>query len=281
MPVHVPAPVAASAPTPMTRPTAVPPKPPQVRPAEPPAVVVPRCTRGGCRICGADPVSGAPLFPAAIAELVDFEPSPEIDDCLDALVHRSKYDPLARNALYGALSFKIVRFVRHAQWRQAHLIICEPADIAQQAYVVFAEVVRQWPEQDHFSGYFFSRFPWRLARAIAQIERGRSAVAAQSLDDLDEDERARVAGPDPRSNDDELLLGFDERDRLLLTLRVDYGFTWAEIGRILGLPRRTVLRARARIAEQLRQELPGAGAARVRGCEGKPSREARRSPELS
>lgn len=235
-------------------------------------MVVSRCARGVCRICGADPASGAPLFPAAIAALVDFEPGPEIDDCLDALAHRAKYDPLARNALYGALSFKIERFVRRAQRRQPHLIICEPADIAQLAFVVFAEVVRQWSEQGHFSGYFFSRFPWRLARAIAQIERGRSAVAAQSLDDLDEDERERVAGPDPQSNDDELLLAFDERERLLLTLRVEYGFTWTEIGRILGLPRRAVLHARSRIEEYLRQELPGAGGARTRGYAG-------RSPE--
>ena len=103
--------------------------------------------------------------------LGDFELTPKLDADLGALAARAKSDPAARNALYAAVHFKITRFIRRS-CNRGRLVVCENDDVAQEAFLVFCDIVGSWPGDESFLGYFLSRFPWRLARAIEVLERG-------------------------------------------------------------------------------------------------------------
>lgn len=189
-------------------------------------------------------------LPNIIESLGDFEASPELDARLGAMALRARTDPQTRNALYQALSFKIERFVRRYRFRVRQLAVCEMADVEQEAFLVFCDIVDRWPGQESFLGYFFSRFPWRLARAVDVIERGWSATRVVPLDEI-----ATPAAPsDPA---DALILAeigatLEPRERTILELRIGYGLRVREIARILGLHSRTIHRSWARIVADLR-----------------------------
>lgn len=182
--------------------------------------------------------------------LGDFEASPELDARLGAMALRARTDPQIRNALYQALSFKIERFVRRYRYRVQQLDVCELGDVEQEAFLVFCEIVDRWPGQESFLGYFFSRFPWRLARAVDVLERGWSATRTVPLDE--------IAEPAPPSDPaDTLLLAelgatLEPRERTVLELRIGYNLRVREIARILGLNSRTIHRSWARIVDELR-----------------------------
>ncbi len=188
--------------------------------------------------------------PSIIESLGDFEASPELDARLGAMALRARTDPQIRNDLYRVLGFKIERFVRRYRYRVRQLAVCEVADVEQEAFLVFCDIVDRWPGQESFLGYFFSRFPWRLARAVDVLERGWSATRVVPLDEIAEP----APPPDP---DDALLLAeiganLEPRERTVLELRIGYNLRVREIARILGLHTRTIHRSWARIVEELR-----------------------------
>lgn len=189
--------------------------------------------------------------------LGDFEPTPDIEAWLAALALEAKTDPDARNALYQALSFKIGRFVRRYRYRERPLSICDLEDVAQEAFVVFCTLVERWPGQESFLGYFFSRFPWRLARAIDVIERGSSAARVYSLTEADEilATAARVE-PDDLFALAEIGAGLAPRDRAVLELHIGQRLHLREAAIVLGISPRTVYRAWARIVSELRHCWP-------------------------
>src|SRR6185312_8268414 len=127
---------------------------------------------GTCQAGGKGPVVAAGNRPAegnlvmsaipyVVESLGDFDASPELDARLGAMALRARTDPQVRNALYQALAFKIERFVRRYRYRVRQLAVCEVADVEQEAFLVFCDIVDRWPGQESFLGYFFSRFPWR------------------------------------------------------------------------------------------------------------------------
>ncbi len=188
--------------------------------------------------------------PNIIESLGDFEASPELDARLGAMALRARTDTQIRNDLYRALSFKIERFVRRYRYRVRQLAVCEVADVEQEAFLVFCDIVDRWPGQESFLGYFFSRFPWRLARAVDVLERGWSATRMVPLDEIAEP-------PPPPDPVDALLLteigaNLEPRERTVLELRIGYNLRVREIARILGLHTRTIHRSWARIVEELR-----------------------------
>lgn len=188
--------------------------------------------------------------PNIVESLGDFEASPELDTRLGAMALRARTDLQTRNALYQALSFKIERFVRRYRYRVRQLAVCEVEDVEQEAFLVFCEIVDRWPGQESFLGYFFSRFPWRLARAVDVLERGWSATRMVPLDEIGEP----APPPDPA---DALLLAeigatLEPRERAVLELRIGYNLRVREIARILGLHPRTIHRSWARIVDELR-----------------------------
>lgn len=189
-------------------------------------------------------------IPNVVESLGDFDASPELDASLGAMALRARTDQQVRNTLYQALSFKIERFVRRYRYRVRQLAVCEVADVEQEAFLVFCDIVDRWPGQESFLGYFFSRFPWRLARAVDVLERGWSATRLVPLDEI------AVPAP-PADPADALILAeigatLEPRERSVLELRIGYGLRMREIARILGLHPRTIHRSWARIVDDLR-----------------------------
>ncbi len=182
--------------------------------------------------------------------LGDFDVSPELDARLGVMALRARTDPQTRNELYQELSFKIERFVRRYRYRVRQLAVCEVVDVEQEAFLVFCDIVDRWPGQESFLGYFFSRFPWRLARAVDILERGWSATRMVPLGEI----AIPSTPPDPT---DALILAeisatLAPRERTVLELRVGYGLRVREIANILGLHSRTIHRSWARIVDELR-----------------------------
>ena len=180
----------------------------------------------------------------------DFETTPELDERLTGMARRARIDGQTRDELYQALGYKIERFVRRYRFRTDQLVICEPEDVEQEAYLVFCDLLDTWPGEESFPGYFFSRFPWRLARAVDVAERGWSASRLLPL--LETDDTIPPLDPEDHFTLTEVGAMLDERHRLVLELYIGHGLRLAEIARVLGVHRRTVDRCWARIKEEVR-----------------------------
>jgi RNA polymerase sigma factor (sigma-70 family) len=180
----------------------------------------------------------------------DFETTPELDKRLTEMARRARIDTQTRNELYRALGYKIERFVRRYRFRTDQLVICEPEDVEQEAYLVFCDLLDSWPGEESFPGYFFSRFPWRLARAVDVAERGWSASRLLPL--LETDDTVPPLDPEDHFTLTEIGAMLDDRHRLVLELYIGHGFRLAEIARMMGIHRRTVDRYWARIKEEVR-----------------------------
>lgn len=179
--------------------------------------------------------------------LGDFEVTPELDLALDILALCARHDHAARDALYQALAFKIERFVQ--QYCRRYRLpgrVTDLDDVAQEAYLVFCDLLQRWPGERSFAGYFFHLFPWRLARAANQLEWGRAA--AQDPEPLDE---SLLAAPDDALTLVDAGAGLPALERAVLELRVDYGMTAEETAGTLGVTARTVYRAWARTRRNL------------------------------
>lgn len=190
------------------------------------------------------------VIPYPIESLGDFDASPELDARLGDMALRARTDPDVRNALYRLLEFKIERFVGRYRYRAHRVTVYEIDDIAQESFLVFCNVINRWPGDRSFLGYFFTRFPWRLSRAIERMERGTSIDRIVPIEQVDE--------PSPSAHADDALALVEAgallgaRDRALLELRAGYGMTAPEVARILGMHPRSVHRVWARIIEDLR-----------------------------
>lgn len=100
---------------------------------------------------------------------LDFDLTPELEAALDALARAGRDDPAARNTLFARLGVKIARFL--APWRNRQTALGDFADLQQEAFIVFADLVGDWPGEGSFARYFLAFFPWRLRHAIAHHER--------------------------------------------------------------------------------------------------------------
>jgi RNA polymerase sigma factor (sigma-70 family) len=189
-------------------------------------------------------------LPQGTRSFGDFETTPELDARLTGMARRAKVDTQSRNELYRALGYKIERFVRRYRFRTDQLVICEPEDVAQESYLVFCDLVQSWPGEESFPGYFFSRFPWRLARAVDVAERGWSAARLLPL--LETDDTIPPLDHEDRFTLAEVGATLSRRDQLVLELHIGHGMRLAEVARVLGVHRRTVDRAWARIKEEVR-----------------------------
>lgn len=210
-------------------------------------------------------------LPQPLESLGDFDPTPDLDARLNALALRARTDPAARNALYAALSFKVARFVRRYRYRAERFHVCDLEDVAQEGFVVFCDLVQSWPGRESFLGYFFSRFPWRLARAIDQIERGWPADRLQPLTVPGEVTPRTVSDPADLFLLSELGAGLDPRSRTVLELHIGYGLHLSEIARLLGIRQRAMYHLWEHLVAELREDPEGATAppAKVRGRRGR------------
>jgi RNA polymerase sigma factor (sigma-70 family) len=200
-----------------------------------------------------------PPQPDAVESLGDFEVTDEIEARINALARRARDDVASRNALYEALSFKIARFARRCSYRLnvPEMTVCQPDDVGQEAFLIFCDLVEQWPGNGSFLSFFLSVFPKRLSRAVDVLERGctiRRDLQRQMLESLARDEYGLDA--EAESLLVELGGGLSPRERLVLELHVIHDLPMRQVGRILGLHVRTVFRIWQQLAEDLRANWP-------------------------
>jgi RNA polymerase sigma factor (sigma-70 family) len=177
-----------------------------------------------------------PESPAS-ADIADFDLTPELEVTLNALARAGRDDPAARNELFARLSGKIARFL--APWRGRPSALGDFADLQQEAFIVFAGLVADWPGEGSFARYFFGFFPWRLRHAIARHERRWPLQRLLIVPHEDLDALAHAAEPD---NEIQLLLGaLSPNERRLLALRLG-GYSLNAAAARLGWSPRTTAR---------------------------------------
>jgi RNA polymerase sigma factor (sigma-70 family) len=201
--------------------------------------------------------SSPPLVPLLAA---DGEITPDVDRILTMLAHEAQSgDVAARNALYTACEPKIARFARRYRSVFGVTHRC-PAfdfdDVVQEAFLVFVDLVDDWPGGDSFGAYFLGHFPWQLRNALRRIaaanrtssDFGASAVLSILTD-----------GSSAASEATALLRAIAARlpepDGAILLCRILDGESYGAIARRLGTSRRTVARAWARITADLRRSM--------------------------
>jgi DNA-binding CsgD family transcriptional regulator len=168
----------------------------------------------------------------------NFDLTPELEAMFNALALAGREDPAARNELYARLSGKIARFL--APWYERQTALGDFADLRQEAFIVFANLVLGWSGEGSFARYFLAFFPWRMRHAIAYHERRWGArrlliVPEGQIDRLGSDEAEL-------GEDAEMLLGaLTEKERQLLALRLA-GYSLPAAATRLGWGERTAAR---------------------------------------
>jgi RNA polymerase sigma factor (sigma-70 family) len=169
-------------------------------------------------------------------------------------------DHAARNALHAAFAPRLDHWVRRAQGAARRYSVdsaIESDDIAQEAFLVFADLPRTWNGQGSFSGYVIAYFPWRLSNAVRAMSERRQhrsleAIPADMLAD------GSFAADEAMALLHVLVDGLPERLGRILLLRLEGDQTWVEIASQLGITKRTALRDWKQLLLQLRAAgLPG------------------------
>ncbi len=201
---------------------------------------------------GAHPGLAAGLQPIA----VDAQITPELDRTVSALARAARAGDLdARNALYSVLEGKIRRFVRryrggswagHRSW--------DDDDLAQEAFLVFVDLVTEWTGEGSFTPYFLAYFPWRLRDAVRRLNGARpfGQVAWPAHDLLSDGTAATGAAIALLES---LAAGLPATSRAILLWHVRDGERFGAIATRLGISRRTVHRHWEATLEDLRRSL--------------------------
>jgi RNA polymerase sigma factor (sigma-70 family) len=201
--------------------------------------------------------SSPPLVPMLAP---DGEITPDVDRVLTTIAREAQTgDVAARNALYAACQPKIARFVRRYRFAAGRENACpsfDLEDVAQEAFLVFADLVDDWPGGESFCAYFLGHFPWRLRNTIrrlgtvnrastrfglspgAYLLADGSAMAAEAVM-LVQVIAGRLSAPDGN----------------ILIWRILDDDSFSTIAQRLGTSRRTVQRAWDRIVADLRRSL--------------------------
>jgi RNA polymerase sigma factor (sigma-70 family) len=211
---------------------------------------------GGPRIVRLLP-SSPPLVPILFP---DRDVSPDIDRVLTMVAREAQTgDPAARNALYTACEPKIGRFVRRYRVLTTGTGRC-PAfdleDVQQEAFLIFVDLVEDWPGGDSFCAYFLGHFPWELKNAVRRLataNRPGLHVGMGQHPSLLADGTAAAA--EATALLQAVAENMPEPDGDILLWRIRDGDGFAEIARRLGTSRRTAMRAWERIAADLRRSL--------------------------
>ncbi|MDQ3411728.1 MAG: sigma-70 family RNA polymerase sigma factor [Chloroflexota bacterium] len=171
-------------------------------------------------------------------------------------------DRRARHALYRALAPSIERMVggcarltRAADCPRRDGQPWDREDLAQEAYLVFCDLLRAWSGEGPFSPYLFAYFPWRLRNAWRRLrpDRPRGLTLLQPRLDLVIDESALAA--EAKILLETLAADLPDVERVILLAHVRDGLTLTEISLRLGLKPRQVGRRWLEIKRWLRGEI--------------------------
>jgi RNA polymerase sigma factor (sigma-70 family) len=175
-------------------------------------------------------------------------------------------DTDARDALYFAFQPKVTRMTQtvHPPFApEGATGLWDHGDLAQEAYLVFVELILAWPGDVPLTAYVMSRFPWRIRDTI------RRGVARPSVPPrrrvVPIETAAMVAGDaGPAAGVSELLDALAAQlppplDDILIA-HVLHGKTKTEIAAEIGVSRRTMVRHWREIQRRALAALtPGAG----------------------
>jgi RNA polymerase sigma factor (sigma-70 family) len=199
--------------------------------------------------------------PALAPALRPHGPVPlDVDRQLSALGLRAvEGDAAARNTLFAAFSPRLEGAVRRAQrtaMRFAADSATEPEDVAQEAFVVFAELLASWSGEGSLSAFVLSHFPWRLSTAVRAMRRPASGIALLpfggepvAVDTIEAEDILELI--------EALAAEMPGRCGAILLGRLRDGLTWNELVAQLGTPRRTIMRDWRRVRASLRETLGG------------------------
>ena len=209
-----------------------------------------------------DPVPASPpttLVPVlAPADEID----PALEQLLGALARAAQAgDRAARDLLFLALAPKIDRFVvgcrgliRSADGPSRDGRAWDAEDLAQEAFLVFADLVAAWPGDGPVGPYLLAHFPWRLRsawRAMAPPRRLETRLMAHH--DLLEDGSATAE--EARAHLEAIAAALSPPDGEILLRHIRDGERLGAIARRLGTDRRTVTRRWRSLREELRVAL--------------------------
>lgn len=173
-------------------------------------------------------------------------------------------DAAARNALHATFATKIERFCRrirapyappgcHGLW--------EDGDVTQEAFLVFAALIEEWPEHVPFARHFLSTYPWRLRDAVYRGVARRGIPPRAAAISLDRALWLRDASTEAREAVallETVAAALDPRAGEILLRHIRDGETLTAIARDLGIGRRSVTRSWARTRTVLARELGAA-----------------------
>jgi len=201
--------------------------------------------------------SSPPLVPLLAA---NGEITPDVDRVLTVVAHEAQSgDIAARNALYTACQPKIARFTRRYAFASGgthRFPAFDFDDVAQEAFLVFADLIDDWPGGDSFCAYFLGHFPWQLRNALRRL----AAANRTSPDCATSTSVYLLADGSAAASEAVALLRaiavrLPEPDGAILLWRLLDGESYGAIARRLGTSRRTVARAWTRITADLRRSM--------------------------
>ncbi|CAA9565527.1 MAG: hypothetical protein AVDCRST_MAG73-4123 [uncultured Thermomicrobiales bacterium] len=183
--------------------------------------------------------------------------TPALDRRLSAAARAARAgDPVARNALYFALEPVIRRaLARYGRGAWCRGAAWEPADAAQEAFLVFADLVAAWDgDEAGFGPFFLARFRFRLADAVRRwnADRGRAVPLDGVADRLGD---GSAAADEARVLLAVLAARLDPTDGAILLGKVVAGRSGPAIAADLGIHPRTVRRRWLALLATLRAEL--------------------------
>lgn len=171
-------------------------------------------------------------------------------------------DRAARDELYTALEPNIRRMVAGCA-RLTWATDCprregrpwDREDLAQEAFLVFSDLLRAWPGEGPVTPYLFAYFPWRLRNAWRKLrpDRPRGGPILRAEPGLAADASATAA--EAAALLAVLASELPPVESAILLLHVRDGLSLAEIGRRFGVRPRQVGRRWAGIKRWLRGEL--------------------------
>lgn len=168
-------------------------------------------------------------------------------------------DEGARNLLYAVFEPKVARFVRRIRAPYAppgSSAAWDAEDVRQEAFLVFAALVADWPPEIPFARYFLSHYPWRLRDAVYRgiARRGLPPRAtAVTLDRALWLTDGSAAAEEARAQLEAIAAALPPPRGEILRRHVGDGDSLTAIATHLGLGRRTVTRHWAAIVATLRR----------------------------
>ena len=193
-------------------------------------------------------------LPACLGGLgANFDLTPEIEAAIDRLAVAGRTDHEARDALYAVLEVKIARFL--APYQGQVTPVGEFADLRQEAFPLFAGLVRDWTGEGSFARYFLAFVPWRLRHLIEAHQRRwpRNRIVLLSEDGA----LSEALWGDLLADCDPVLQAgpLDVENELLLYLYLVEDRPVEEIAPLLGWSRRTAFRRWRALLARLEDQL--------------------------